>query len=110
MDVRTIPIKRTNVRGGGTPVAREARCPQPAIWVRKLRDLREQHNLSQADVAKILHCSQAAYGMYELGRRRLSVERLVQLAQFYHVTLDALTGLTQEYSKQDEPVEGKHEE
>lgn len=110
MDVSTTTIERTNVRGGGTPVAREARCPQPAIWVRKLRDLREQHNLSQADVAKILHCSQATYGMYELGRRRLSVERLVQLAQFYHVTLDSLVGRTPEQSKQGDFVEGHHEE
>lgn len=102
--------KNKCLTGGGTPVDREGTCPQPAIWLRKLRELREQHNLSQADVAKVLHCSQATYGMYELGCRKLPVEQLVQLAKFYHVTLDTLVGLIQEDGKQDNLVEGTHEE
>lgn len=102
--------KKNKCLTGGTPVDREGTCPQPAIWLRKLRELREQHNLSQADVAKVLHCSQVTYSMYELGCRKLPVERLVQLAKFYHVTLDTLVGLTQEDGKQDILVEGTHEE
>lgn len=60
---------------------------------RNLKDLRERNNLSQADVAKVLHCSQVAYGMYELGKRKLPVERLIILAKYYHVSLDYLVGL-----------------
>lgn len=41
----------------------------------------------------MLHCSQVAYGMYELGKRRISVENLVKLAKYYHVSMDYLAGL-----------------
>lgn len=68
----------------------------PSIWSRRLKELRERNNLSQADVAKVLHCSQVAYGMYELGKRKLPIERLIMLAEFYHVSLDSLTGLSRE--------------
>lgn len=65
----------------------------PSVWARNLKDLRERNNLSPADVAKVLHCSQVAYGMYELGKRKLPVERLIILAKYYHVSLDHLVGL-----------------
>lgn len=64
-----------------------------AAWSKRMKDLRVANNLSQTDVAKVLHCSQVAYGMYELGKRRISVENLVKLpncitkcymAQFLH--------------------------
>ncbi|WP_302613038.1 helix-turn-helix domain-containing protein [uncultured Mitsuokella sp.] len=47
-------------------------------------------------MAKVLRCSQVAYGMYgmyELGKRRISVDNLVKLARYYHVSLDYLAGL-----------------
>lgn len=47
----------------------------------------------ETDVAKVLRCSQVAYGMYELGKRRTSVDNLVKLARYYHVSLDYLAGL-----------------
>lgn len=53
-----------------------------SIWAKQLKELRERNNLSQADVAKVLHCSQVAYGMYELGKRKLPIERLIMLAEF----------------------------
>lgn len=74
----------------------KTRRQHPSIWSRQLKELRERNNLSQADIAKILHCSQAAYGMYELGKRKLPIERLITLAKFYHVSLDSLTGLSRE--------------
>ena len=101
MDVHTISTKRTNVHGGY--IDREqsekngkTRRQYPSIWSRQLKELRERNNLSQADVAKVLHCSQVAYGMYELGKRKLPIERLITLAKFYHVSLDSLTGLSRE--------------
>ena len=39
-----------------------------AAWSKRMKELRVENNLSQTDVAKVLHCSQVAYGMYELGK------------------------------------------
>ncbi len=64
-----------------------------AVWSKRLRELRQANNLSQTDVAKILRCSQVACGMYEIGKRRISVDNLVKLARYYHVSLDYLAGL-----------------
>lgn len=103
MDVHTISTKSTNVHGGGVDMEQcqsereeKKRRQYPSIWSRRLKELRERNNLSQADVAKVLHCSQVAYGMYELGKRKLPIERLIMLAEFYHVSLDSLTGLSRE--------------
>ncbi len=52
--------------------------------------------MSQADVAKVLNCSQVGYGMYELGKRKISVEKMMVLARLYHVSLDYMVGLTDE--------------
>ena len=59
----------------------------------RLKYLRISNNLSQKDVANLLGCSQVAYGMYELGKRKLPIERLIILAKYYHVSLDYLVGL-----------------
>lgn len=103
MDVHTISTKSTNVHGGGIDMEQcqsekdgKTRRQYPSIWSRQLKKLRERNNLSQADVAKVLHCSQVAYGMYELGKRKLPIERLIMLAKFYHVSLDSLTRLSRE--------------
>lgn len=45
-----------------------------AVWPERLKYLRKSNNLSQTDVAGVLHCSQAAYGMYELGKRKISAD------------------------------------
>ena len=62
----------------------------------RLKTLRLEARLSQADVAKILKCSQVGYGMYELGKRKIPVEKLIQLARLYHTSLDYIAGLTDE--------------
>ena len=64
-----------------------------AVWTQRMKELRRANNLSQSDVAKVLHCTQVAYGMYELGKRRISVENLVKLARYSRVSLDYLTGM-----------------
>lgn len=69
---------------------------EAAVWQKRLKLLRQSNNLSQSDVAEVLHCSQAAYGMYELGKRKISAEKLKVLAQYYHVSLDYLIGLRDE--------------
>ena len=59
-----------------------------------IRDLREDHDLSQADVARFLGCSQVAYSYYEIGRRDIPTEILIKLAHFYNCSTDYLLGLT----------------
>lgn len=66
------------------------------VLQKRLKLLRQSNNLSQADVAKVLQCSQAAYGMYELGKRRITADKLLVLARYYHVSVDYLLGLRDE--------------
>lgn len=60
----------------------------------RIRDLREDHDLKQKEVAKILNCSQQVYSNYELGQRDIPTEILIRLSEFYHVSVDYLLGLT----------------
>ncbi|WP_289050724.1 helix-turn-helix domain-containing protein [uncultured Acidaminococcus sp.] len=63
-------------------------------WARRLRYLRKINNLSQQQVAYVLHCTQVSYGMYELDKRMIPLDKLIQLADFYHTILDYLAGRT----------------
>ena len=63
-------------------------------YSRRLRDLREDNDLNQADVAKVLETSQQYYGKYENGKRELPFDRAIALAKFYNVSLDYIAGLT----------------
>ena len=67
----------------------ENNIPYPNI-----RNLREDHDLTQADIARILNCSQVAYSYYEIGRRDIPTEALIKLAKFYDCSTDYLLGLT----------------
>lgn len=67
------------------------------VWAQRIKDLRLQNNLTQSDVAKVLNITQAAYGMYELGKRQLPVDKLVDIAKFYHVSLDYVTGVRDDF-------------
>ena len=61
---------------------------------RRLRDLREDHDLLQKDLATYLQCTQVCYSNYEIGKRDVPTEILIQLARFYHTSTDYLLGLT----------------
>ncbi|MCI8686683.1 MAG: helix-turn-helix transcriptional regulator [Lawsonibacter sp.] len=61
---------------------------------RRIRDLREDHDLLQKDLAKYLQCSQVSYSHYELGKRDIPTDVLIKLAAFYHTSTDYLLGLT----------------
>lgn len=63
----------------------------------RIRDLRENHDLTQQRVAEILMCDQSLYSKYERGERALPLELAVKLADLYNVSLDYLVG--REYSK-----------
>ena len=61
---------------------------------RRLRDLREDADLYQRDLAAYLQCTQVCYSQYELGKRDIPTDVLIRLAQCYHVSVDYLLGLT----------------
>ena len=61
---------------------------------RRIRDLREDHDLTQLQLAKLLHCSQQAYSTYELGQRDVPTDVLIRLALFYRVSVDYILGLS----------------
>ena len=61
---------------------------------KKIRDLREDRDLKQREVAAFLNCSQRVYSNYELGQRDVPSDILIRLADFYGVSVDYLLGLT----------------
>ena len=60
----------------------------------RIRDLREDHDLKQREVAALLNCSQQVYSNYELGQRDVPTDILIRLAEFYQVSTDYILGLT----------------
>ena len=60
----------------------------------RLRNLREDKDLYQRDIAKLLGISQQYYSEYENGKRPIPIIHLITLAKFYDVSLDYLVGLT----------------
>lgn len=63
---------------------------------RRIRELREDKDLLQRDIAKLLNCTQVAYSRYELGLRDIPTETLIVLAEFHHTSVDYILGLTDE--------------
>lgn len=61
----------------------------------RIRDLREDADLTQREVAEYLMCDQFLYSKYERGERDLPLLAAVKLAQFYHTSVDYLVGLTE---------------
>ena len=60
----------------------------------RIRNLREDRDLKQDDLAQVLNCTQACYSHYESGKRDIPAPVLIKLAQFYGVSVDYLLGLT----------------
>lgn len=61
---------------------------------KRMRDLREDHDLSQADLGQVLNKSQQGYSHIENGRAELKIEDLITLCRFYHVSADYFVGMT----------------
>ena len=60
----------------------------------RIRDLREDHNLTQKELAEYLHIKQNTYSQYENGQRQLPLFCLIALAKFYQTSTDYILGLT----------------
>ena len=59
----------------------------------RLRDLREDIDKKQEDIAGILNISRQQYQLYESGKRELPMHHFITLAKYYHISLDYLAGL-----------------
>ena len=59
----------------------------------RIKDLREDADKSQAEIAKILGTTQSYYAQYENGKRAIPLERMIALAKYYNISLDYLAGL-----------------
>ena len=68
-------------------------------WNEIIRNLREDNDLKQKDVAAILGVSQRVYSNYECGQTELSINLIIKLANYYNVSTDYLLGLTKNKKK-----------
>ena len=59
----------------------------------RLRDLREDNDLTQAQVAKVLNTTQQVYSRYEMGINEVPLHHLITLSKFYKVSTDYILGL-----------------
>lgn len=63
---------------------------------RRIRDLREDRDLYQKDLAQYLQCSQVCYSHYEIGKRDIPSDVLIKLADFYQTSVDYILERTDE--------------
>lgn len=66
---------------------------------KRIRDLREDADRTQKELAEILGTSQSYYAQYEAGKRAIPFERVVELAKYYNVSTDYIAGLTNDKKK-----------
>ena len=61
---------------------------------KRIRDLREDKDRTQKEMAKALNCSQQVYSNYELGQRDIPTDILIKLSSFYGVSVDYILGIS----------------
>ena len=64
------------------------------MYFQRLRDLREDSDMTQTQIAELLRIQQTVYSRYERGFQTIPLEHLIKLADYYKVSLDYLTGRT----------------
>lgn len=69
------------------------------MYLKRLKDLREDNDLKQQDVANVLNIKQQQYSLYETGKRDLPFELAIILAKFYNTSLDYIAELTNNKEK-----------
>ena len=68
----------------------------------RIREIREDHSLTQQKIADYLHIGQRTYADYESGKTRIPVDSLIKLAKLYNVSMDYISGISEvqkEYPK-----------
>lgn len=64
------------------------------LYIERIKALREDRDLNQTAVAKAIHVAQTTYSDYENGKVRIPVECLIELARFYNVDMNYITGVS----------------
>ena len=64
------------------------------MYFQRISELRKEHNLTQQDVANLLHCQREVYRRYEKGIRDIPVSSILLLANYYNVSVDYILGET----------------
>jgi len=62
----------------------------------RLKDLREDNDLKQKEIAEYLHIKQNTYSQYENGQRQLPIDILIKLAKYYNVSTDYILGISKD--------------
>lgn len=65
------------------------------MYFKRLRDMREDHDMKQTEIADYLGIAQTVYSRYERGFQTIPVEHLIKLAELYRVSVDYLLGRTE---------------
>ena len=89
----TVPVPKGEIAAIPVNIVLTVVDASPAYLYPRLAELREDHDLSQAEMAKILRVSQATYSRYETGRLDIPSQTLIALARYYGVSVDYLLGL-----------------
>ena len=69
-------------------------------FYRRIRDLREDCDLTQKDMARRLNCTQQAYSNYELGLRDIPTDILIRLSELFDVSVDYILGISDNPKKE----------
>lgn len=64
------------------------------VEIKKIRDLREDHDITQKEMSKYLNIMQQQYSLYETGVREIPIELLIKLADYYNVSIDYILNRT----------------
>lgn len=64
------------------------------IYIKRIKDLREDSDLNQTQIAKIINVAQTTYSDYEKGKIRMPIDIIVKLAEFYDVDMNYITGVS----------------
>ena len=64
------------------------------LYIKRIRDLREDHDNTQQEIANVLQTSQTMYARYERGANEMPIHHLITLCRYYNVSADYILGLT----------------
>lgn len=64
------------------------------MYFQRITDLRKEHNLTQQDIANLLHCQREVYRRHEKGIRDIPISSVITLAKYYNVSVDYILGET----------------
>lgn len=69
------------------------------MYRQRIKDLREDKDLTQTQIAMILYTNQRVYSRYETGQSKMPIHHLIKLCEFYNVSADYILGFTNEQRK-----------